>query len=178
MKKSKNLKTTLSAISIIAIFVTMIMAIMAALVRTPDGYNFLYTIYDYTKGTASVPDTWKICLDWDYAGIFLAFLAIGLITSLMKFGMFTIPAVRSKSANATMTLICDIIALAALIFLIVGTFIPEGVEMMSLEGGVADAVKDSGYDRLIVTAVAAWAGAPLAFIASLGTIGLNRSTKK
>lgn len=176
MKNSKNLKTALTAASIVAIFVAMIMAIIVSVTSRIDlndpmsmrsAMPYFYTFY--SDG---------VCVNWDFAGLYFAMLIVALGALVTKFIMFTVPAIKERTDNANIALICEILVLAGLLFAIIGLFLPEANSKDIIEVVESEvSIKDSYADRINAMTIAGWVGCPLAFIGSLGTIGLNRLAK-
>lgn len=179
MRNSKNLKTTLSAISIIAIFVAMIMSIIVSVtynttIMTEGGQwtmSYFYEMY----GGAGLSTAKGVCINWNFAGLYFAMLVVALGTLITKFAMFTVPTIKSRSNNACIALLCEILVLVGLVFAIVALFLPQARMTDIYEEVEGGQQMTQWYKDLFTTnTIAGWVACPLAFIASLGTIGVNR----
>lgn len=167
--KNQKLKTGLTAIAIIAIFVTLILMLISVLTENGAAEDPMFYKWE---GTADAQWTGHYDLDWNYAGIYFVLLLVALGAWITKLVMFTVPSVKDKDNHASVLLLCDMLVLIGVIFAILGLFLPVKMDIDASTYNV-----DDEPARLTGARILNMMGTPLAFISALGTVGLTFKNK-
>lgn len=166
--KDRKIKTWLTTVSIAAIFVTLIMYLVAVLTEASPIAGEDPLFYKWIDVGASG----HYVMDWNYSAIFLVLLLIALGAWLAKMIVFTVPSVKDKLHNASIELFCDILVITGLVFAIIALFLPINLEM----GFEYDVNEEPS--RITACRVLGLIGSPLSFISGLGTVGLTFKSGK
>lgn len=165
----KTLKTGLTACSVIALFVTLTMWLVAVLTETGTESPLFWTWVQ----TSDAPITGHYVMDWNYAAIYLVLLLMVMGAFITNMVMFTIPQVKDKKPNSSIALLCDIFVILGVFFALCALFLPLNMDIVWNEYNY-----DAEPARITATRILAFLGNPLAFIASIGTIGLTFRAEK